>query len=383
MIKNFFDGSLSLGVVFLGLIAFFATWAGYTQLALGLTPVTIFSLLAIAYSLVVAFIKRRIEHFSTIDFASFGILILAALSYYWSLNTDAWLIQLYYYILCYFTFLSTLYIVKSRLEWNKVILFLAVGSMIGMLSIGEIENEWGVALQRHSIEGLNNNYLSYILVGCISLVLVYGRVNKVSKLSWFVIWIFFAFSFYKLLSLGTRGAMGSAILLIVWFFINGIVGRRFLIALGCFSVVSLIFVSFGLLDKVLVIFDAIGLDRATGDLSGRLDVWPIARSLILDHLFFGIGIGAFANHNPVGIGAHNVVLTMLLEIGVVGFILFCLILYLSLLPGFLINASRVSRYVAGSFICYWTPIALTGHWELAIPSWLIFALHCSVFRFER
>lgn len=373
---------MNVGVVLLGCLAFFSPWAGYTQLALGLTPATLPAILAILYVIFVKLATGKIKALNATDYSVSIIFVIAGLSYFWSLSVSFWLLQYFYYILCLLTFLVTLSIADRLTVWNYLLYFLFAGSIVAMLSVQPVENEWGVVLARQTIEGLNNNYISYILAGAVSLSLVYGYMNNSSRLAWLFICIFIGLVYYNLSLLGTRGAMISVVLLVCWALIYKLVNRRIVVGLALVSIFSLVFISFGVFDLLLSSFDMYDADRATGDLSGRLDVWPLARNLIYENLFLGIGIGAFSSYNPIGIGAHNFILTMLLELGLIGFILFSIVLIRGLMPGFYVDAPRISRYVTGSFICYWTPIALTGHWELAIPSWLIFALHCLAIKFN-
>jgi len=68
--------------------------------------------------------------------------------------------------------------------------------------------------------------------------------------------------------------------------------------------------------------DAGSAARATGDLAGRLTIWPEARQVFGEHLLVGVGAGGFRAVGTSGIGAHDVVLELGAGLGLVGIALF-------------------------------------------------------------
>jgi len=366
---------LELAPIILGALAFFAPWAAYTQLGIGLTPVTISSIAIICYWFFVTIATGRLEKPDTQTLCVVSILIIAGASYFWSLSPNSWFLQYYYYLLCYLTFLSTRHFIVSEKAWNIIVVSLIFGSLVGVTMIASVESDWGVELERQTIDGLNSNYVAYVLAGAVSLSLIYGFKNRKSKIVWPLIFLFIAIVVYKIALLGTRGAMLSVLLLLAWTLFFRATNRMAVLFIFWSALIALALVSAGIIDILILGIEAFVGVRDTGDLSGRLLLWPNARNIISEAPFLGIGIGAFPSVSILEIGAHNVFLTMLLELGAVGFIFFACIIFYTLSPGLKRGAPAISRFAAGAFICYWVPIALSGHWELAIASWLILALH--------
>jgi hypothetical protein len=112
-------------------------------------------------------------------------------------------------------------------------------------------------------------------------------------------------------------------------------------------------------------------NRQTGDLSGRLDVWPYAREIWESAQVAGIGMNHFRSTNPLGIGAHNIVLTLGLDFGWLG-----LGLYAAMVAASLAGLGRhvQTRRLGGLLLISWTLIWATGHWEAASAAWLVLGL---------
>jgi len=108
------------------------------------------------------------------------------------------------------------------------------------------------------------------------------------------------------------------------------------------------------------------LGRPTGDWSGRLVVWPLAREWWLDHFILGSGVSTFAGANPMKIGAHDLVLEIGAGLGLVGVLLFLCFLFFSVF--------RQPPLLVGSLIAVTAASYITGHWELAPAAWVLLAI---------
>ncbi|MEU9506156.1 O-antigen ligase family protein [Micromonospora sp. NPDC048170] len=110
------------------------------------------------------------------------------------------------------------------------------------------------------------------------------------------------------------------------------------------------------------------------DLSGRLLVWPIAEASFWESPLVGIGAGAFPGINPYfGIGAHSLLLTLGNDVGLVGIAIFiAMITYV--IRGAEPTSARRSALLVGVLVVGWTPIWLTGHWEISPLAWMVLAL---------
>lgn len=128
-------------------------------------------------------------------------------------------------------------------------------------------------------------------------------------------------------------------------------------------------------------------------LGGRLEVWPIALDLILDKPIFGYGFGVedkligvkkivFTMH--AGAYVHNSYLGMLLQLGVVGFILFFIPLFILLFKELsskpqessipLLRYALRTSLIAGLICCIYESWIYSVGNAMAFPFWIIVML---------
>ena len=113
-----------------------------------------------------------------------------------------------------------------------------------------------------------------------------------------------------------------------------------------------------------------------GDFSKRLPIWQSSIDVFLQHPLIGIGAGAFGTSiEPVFgayIVAHNAFLSILIELGVVGFLLFA-----GALTSLLVLAQRMpsaQRKVWMILISSWAVGAFSLTWEYRKVTWLMLGL---------
>jgi len=128
---------------------------------------------------------------------------------------------------------------------------------------------------------------------------------------------------------GTRGALVSlafASSLYILFFAPVKNSTRILFILGAIlASVIVILTNPSLLRYRILFFSA-----ASVSIRMRLIIWKEALQLFLEHPFFGVGTGGFSVHLPQyfsGWYPHNIILEILSEHGIVGFIIFSLFLW--------------------------------------------------------
>lgn len=108
-----------------------------------------------------------------------------------------------------------------------------------------------------------------------------------------------------------------------------------------------------------------------GDFGGRLGTWRLAYATFADHPLTGIGSGAFRT-DGTDKAAHNVALRFLVEVGLVGFMLFAAIVIVALL-----DARRQRRALVGlwiSLLLMWGIGAAVHNFEDRKQTWLVFSL---------
>lgn len=120
------------------------------------------------------------------------------------------------------------------------------------------------------------------------------------------------------------------------------------------------------------------LERLAGDTgrdygSARLIIWAMAWELFSNSPLTGIGVGQFGQMS-FGIPVHNVFLSYLTELGLVG-----LLLFLGSLAGIFWKARQnAPAIIVWYYFAPWLIVAMTGAWERAYVSWVGFGILLAV-----
>jgi O-antigen ligase len=115
-----------------------------------------------------------------------------------------------------------------------------------------------------------------------------------------------------------------------------------------------------------------GTEVMQGTWSGRLDIWGQGIDSLAEHPFIGVGSNMFRSVNVEGKVAHNSFLSILVELGLVGFGLFAFILLIVFT-----QAARQPRWDAlfwFSTLAIWAIGAFALTWEYRKPTWLFLSL---------
>ena len=370
-----------VGAILLSIIALMSAWATYKQFAVGLTAVTLPALMLVPVMLIALMLRKVRAKIVAADLCVFSYYALILASVLWSRAQDAWLLHSYWYTICFIVYFSVRFFARTKVNLKIIVYGVGVGILVSGLLAENRVNEWGVVDQRQSIEGVNSNFTAYVLAGSIYLLAI-SRRYLVLEGRWvrLVLACLVLFGALKIFDLGTRGAVISILAMAGWSLFFPFFPKRGVLPFALAALIISALISFGVLDPFLRLLETLW-QRNTSDLSGRLEVWPAARTMLHSfYLFTGVGAGAFVFINPVGIGAHNLFLSILLDAGIFGLCLFLAFLAFVFRPAMSRFASSDSRYVFGMFTCFWLPIALTGTWEATPFSWLLLAFTFNTMR---
>ena len=116
-------------------------------------------------------------------------------------------------------------------------------------------------------------------------------------------------------------------------------------------------------------------------MSGRADIWQAALSVIPERPVLGAGLGAFITATNNHAGAHNLLLGVLVEEGLVGFSL-----YVGLLAACAVAIVRMpfrERMLWVSLMLAWLVGVMSLNWEYRKVTWLLFGLVAAEAAMER
>jgi O-antigen ligase len=112
-------------------------------------------------------------------------------------------------------------------------------------------------------------------------------------------------------------------------------------------------------------------DRTQGDFNGRTELWSQAYLTFKQHLFTGVGTGAFREETSWKV-AHNVWLRFAAELGLVGLGLFLLLLAMLFLG--VSRETRTLRQFSFTILCVWMIGATFYNAEDKKQTWLVLSL---------
>lgn len=312
------------------------------------------------------------------DVLMLGWTLLTLLSLWWTVSVEATAIAVRTQVGVCILFI----LIRTMADRRRVLGAAILGYLVGCLAAAwSIWNKSGIQLElrfnaeRIVLDDLNQNYLAYSLVVAIVLLFlverrfVDGSMARLSLIAFGVVMILGANQ------AGTRGALVALLAFAVWALGSRFAPRAALAALLMTLVALSILALSGWADDYLrAQFTA--SERETGELNGRLLVWPLARDMFQENPLFGIGAGAFRDVNPLLIDTHSAPLELATGLGVVGLFLFCGTLFQALVADTRAVAPRARALYVGGLLVMLGPILLSGHWHQAPAMWVVIAI-CS------
>lgn len=217
----------------------------------------------------------------------------------------------------------------------------------------------------------NVNYVAYALAAALALIVALWLTRTKTKLTAFLLGTATLIVVAGLVVSETRGAQLGGAFLLVWLLLCKVAKRPPLVLLLTVILAAAFCIVTGIADKASLAYES--GSRVTGDWSGRLIIWPMAREVWAENPLVGIGGGAFIETNGLGIGAHNFILQTGTGLGFIGVALLMALIWsaLSWKPG---SACRQRVMLAGGFLVASSPAYLSGMWETAPASWMVLAV---------
>ena len=299
------------------------------------------------------------------------------LSFFWSVDIDRTIDRLltYFQMIIMFMMLWDLYstprALKAGLQAYVLGAFVAIGSLIANYLSG-IQS----AYLRYSAVDINADDLALILVLGIPIAWNLANVETSSKVIRGLRLINYAYipaAIVSILISATRGASVAALPAFLYMLISmprikltrGIV--IFLAMTGALVVLVP-------LAPQTSVQRVIGTPSAilAGDLTGRYEIWRESLDVFVIHPLLGVGSGAVHSALKSGLGSHNVFLSVLVQVGIIGLILYVLILAISF--HYAMRHTKWERIFWLTLLIVWTVGNLTLSFEHRKTTWLILAL---------
>jgi O-antigen ligase len=300
-------------------------------------------------------------------------------SIFWSVDVDRTYSRLITYAqLAFLVFViwdiyTTSTAIRAALQ---IYLFGCYVSIFNLLS--NYSSSIGAPSHRFSAAGFNANDIAFILALGIPVAwyLAFCESNEKTDAYWlkWVNYVYIPIAVLAIFLTGSRGAIITALPAFLFIFVSLNRLKLYLRVLGLAILVGSFFVIQPLipqssLQRIISTGDAV----ADGDLNGRMAIWREAVELFMQNPIIGVGSGAFkAAATETGKVAHNFVLALLAELGIIGCGLFFIILAMAFY-----KALNQPKWLSWLWICVltgWVLNAATHNHEHKKQTWLFFSL---------
>ncbi|GAB3957843.1 hypothetical protein GCM10027614_74090 [Micromonospora vulcania] len=299
----------------------------------------------------------------------------AAASVLWSSRTDLTGAAAYRYISVCLLFVACRHVVRGRRDLLLVGWTYLAGCTVVAFEVAtgaRAQGEVVLFAERYGIDGAEVNGTAYTLAVGVVLALVLaaaGRGRAVLRVAPLAL---AALLGYGVLLTGSRGAAIGIVFGVGAALATRVLPRLTGVTVAAVATALIVLVPWGLTPRAELLWLDNLYGRPTGDISGRLSIWPYALSTWSESPLAGSGAGVFIGTNPFDIGPHNLLLTVGNDLGLIG-----VLLYFGTMAGALVVAARTGRaglLLACAFTGAMLPIWLTGQWETSLAFWLVLGL---------
>lgn len=216
---------------------------------------------------------------------------------------------------------------------------------------------------------VNANYAAYALAAGLAVAVLLWATGDKTRREALTLGILGVTLVGGILLLETRSALISVGLLAIWLLICKVLPHPPIKSLVAVASVSAAAITLGLIDTASLAIESL-LGRPTGDWSGRLLMWPVAREAWLENPLVGSGAGTFIKTAPFEAATHNLILELGTGLGIIGVALFLSVLWFAL--------RRRDALLVGCFIAVSASSYLTGSWDTAAAAWALLAIFASL-----
>lgn len=298
---------------------------------------------------------------------------------FWSRNSDQAIsrattyLQLLGLVLMLWDIYLTSDMVQTGLQAYILGAYISVGSTIFNFVKGVTAHE---KIVRYTATGFNENEISLVLALGIPMAWYLAMFAGESKYARWLRLINYAYVPLSLLSIlltASRGGLIStfpAFLFILASFTRLRLLPRILLFLGLIGALFAVqaFVPESSYERLAGATE----ELEEGDLTGRVDIWMQGLELFVEHPLIGVGTGMYQYTIELQRAAHNAYLEILVELGLVGFSLFLIIL---LLAGY--HALRLGGWEGKlwlTVLVIWAVSVMALSLQYRKPTWLVLSL---------
>jgi O-antigen ligase len=334
-------------------------------------------------------LKQQVRVF--VPFFAFSLLFIiwCSFSLLWGQHPDIVTLFLFTYVQLFLASFFIWLTLNDKTRCIRALQFYLIGAYVaaGFVIWNFYTNDLATQGDRSGIEGVDLNELAMSISLALPIAWYLATRSRIG-LSGVVMasasYVFLPIGMLAIMMTGSRGGFASVVPTALYIVVSLLyVGKGAKIVAGIAIAVSIVvvlqYVPEAQFQRIMTFSEEI----ETGNISGRGDLWRAAVQIWLEspsNSIIGIGLGGFGME--VGMVAHNTYLSVLSETGLIGFIIYLLILISLVVVGF--RSQREVRYLLLTLLMVWGLGAAALTWEYAKLTWLVWCLIvCVAYVFQK
>jgi O-antigen ligase len=358
------------------LFIFFVPWEGVARFPLG-TLARALGLVVGAFWLATVVIQGRLRKLTPYHIMVFLFVIWNAVSLLWSADPNrsiahlrTW-VQTLVLVFIMWDLYTTRASILAGLQAYILGAYVAVGSAVQNYLSG---NAYYTNYQRFSPGDTNPDGFGFILALGIPLAWYLAGSKNTSRLSplWkFVNYAYIPAAFLGLALSGTRTALIASLVGMAFGLIS-LTRLRIWARIAIFLLLSAVIFILWPYVQTLESFQRLGTTASEiteGDLNNRTNNWSEGLESFVEHPIIGVGTNMYRSVNSLGKVGHNSFISVLVELGLVGFLLFGIILAIVFTQAWS-HPSKWDKSFWLTVFAVWTIGSSTLTWEHRKTTWL-------------
>lgn len=324
-------------------------------------------------------LSGRIRKPGSLHYLLGALVAWSVLSYFWSVAPALTALRAASYVQLLLMVWLIWEFAQTGERQDSLLAAYVLGTYISALStiysfITKTGDNLGLVEGRYTAHGFNENELGIILSLSLVMSCYLLATNKGPRAVWF---IHLPVCAIAICLTGSRGSFISAAVALLIFPLNfgsfSKVQKRFsLLGLVLVAASGVAFVPRATWDRIGSIYGEI----SQGSLTKRTYIWAAGLDVFREHPVIGVGAGAFGvsvyDKLDIPYVAHNSYLSVLVEMGVVGEILF--VALLAGLVHVIIGLPKLESRTWAILLLTWAVAVLSATWEHRKPTWFVFGM---------
>jgi O-antigen ligase len=376
--------------LFLWLFVFSIAWENILIIPSIGTAGKLLGVAAFAIGLLAVIDKGHVRNLAVLHALMGAFVIWGSFTYFWTTYPDRTKEE----VLTYFQLLLMVWLIReiasSELSQRRLMSAYVLGTYVSSaLTFQSFLDGTAAHYHRYAAEGFNPGDLALMLVLSIPFAIYLASDEKYGILRW-LYRLHLAVTTAAILLTAARGAvidLGFALLIIPLSYSRWNIKQQ--LAFGMIMILGAITAAVVIPQSSWTRLGSISQEVSSGTLNERRVIWKAGFDVFRSHPIQGIGVNTFAptvqralgaprqlrNSTPneiVELVAHNTFISVLVEEGLIGFVLFVLIL-----AGLWQGASTLrtpEKRLWMIVLLVWTVGVMELTWEYRKPTWLLFGL---------